>query len=138
METPRILLAGNCDKTTDLARAALEPLDYQIVTARAMSMALFLAHKNLPELIVSPFEMLDGDGMTFLTELRQDEELQSIPFVFCLNEMPEAQFELAAIKEGAAKVVSNNLTVSEFKNLVEPLIHERLVKKGKRQEFTPE
>ena len=29
METPRILLAGNCDKTTNLARAALEAVCFQ-------------------------------------------------------------------------------------------------------------
>lgn len=138
METPRILLAGTNDRAINLARSAFEPLDYQIVTARAMSVALFLAQKNLPELIVSTLEMTDGDGRSYLHEVKRDEELASIPFVFCVDGTPEAHFELACVKEGANMVVSSDLKPAELKALLEPLIHERLVKKGKRPETTPE
>ncbi|MCA0315493.1 MAG: hypothetical protein LCH63_16880 [Candidatus Melainabacteria bacterium] len=138
METPKILVAGTAEATTNLVREALEPLDYQIVTARAMSVALFLAQKNLPELIVSPLEMLDGDGFSFLYELKLDEELQGIPFVFCLSSQPETQTELQAMKEGATKVVVNSMAPLEFRSLVNPLILDRLTSKGKRPEHTPE
>lgn len=138
METPKVLVAGTSNKTVALARAAFEPLGYQIITAQPMSVALFLAHKNLPELIISPYEMLDGDGQTFLTEIQRDDELCQIPFVFCIEEQPETSAEFSAIREGASKVVVNRITAAEFLALVMPLIEERLARKGKRAETTPE
>lgn len=138
METPKVLVAGISPKTVALARAAFEPLGYQIITAQPMSVALFLAHKNLPELIICPYEMLDGDGQTFLTEVQRDDELCQIPFVFCIEELPETSAEFTAIRDGASKVVSNLLTPAEFLGLVMPLIDERLASKGKRAETTPE
>lgn len=138
METPRILLAGTNAQAIALARQAFEPLDYQIVTAQPMSMALYLALKNLPELIISTQEMTDGDGLDFLHELLRDEELAQIPFVLCVNGAPEAHYELKVMKEGASKVISSDLSPHEFLSLVEPLIQERLIKKGKRPDTTPE
>ncbi|MBS1998050.1 MAG: hypothetical protein JSS86_17125, partial [Cyanobacteria bacterium SZAS LIN-2] len=72
METPKILVAGSSQKSVALTRAAIEPLDYQMVTAQPMSVALFLAQKNLPEVIVSDLKMLDGDGISFLNEIKVD------------------------------------------------------------------
>lgn len=138
MESPKILVAGICDLTVALARKTFEPLGYQIITARPMSVALFLAQKNLPDLIISSFEMLDGDGLTFLRELKGDEELAVLPFVFSTQGKPEATLELAAIKEGARKVLATDFSPSDFLSLLEPLIRERLSQKGNRQEHTPE
>lgn len=138
MESPKILVAGTCDQTVALARKTFEPLGYQIITARPMSVALFLAQKNLPDLIISSFDMLDGDGLTFLRELRQDEELAVLPFVFSTTGTPDTSMELAAMKEGARKVLACDFSPADFLSLLEPLIHERLSQKGKRQEHTPE
>ena len=91
MDTPKVLVAGPSLKTVALARDAFEPLGYQIITAQPMSVALFLAHKNLPELIICPYEMLDGDGQTFLSEVQRDDELCHIPFFFCIEDLAETR-----------------------------------------------
>ena len=138
METPKLLIAGLSQQTLNLVRQAVEQLGYQVVPSPAMSLALFLAHKNLPDIIISDLQMRDGDGLSFLREIQQDEELRDIPFIFCFDQMPDEATELLAIKSGARKVVPNNLAPAEFLQIIEPLIEERLRDKVKRQEQTPE
>lgn len=135
---PKLLVAGNSQRTVSLARKAVEQLGYQIVTAPAMSVALFLAQKNLPEIIISDLNMLDGDGMTFLQELRIDEELIEVPFIFCVDQLPGEAEELQALKAGALKMVPNDMSAAEFLELIHPLILSRLAAKGKREEQSPE
>jgi CheY-like chemotaxis protein len=138
METPKLLIAGRSEQTLALVRQAVEQLGYQIVPSPAMSLALFLAHKNLPDIIISDLNMTDGDGLTFLQEIRQDDELSAIPFLFCLDSMPDEATELQAIKSGARKVVPNNLQPAEFLQIIVPFIDQRLRDKVKRTEQTPE
>lgn len=138
METPKLLIAGRSEQTLALVRQAVEQLGYQIVPSPAMSLALFLAHKNLPDIIISDLNMTDGDGLTFLQEIRQDDELSAIPFLFCLDSMPDEATELQAIKSGARKVVPNNLQPAEFLQIIVPFIEQRLKDKVKRTEQTPE
>lgn len=138
METPKLLVAGNSPNTVKLTREAVEQLGYQIVTAPAMSVALFLAQKNLPELIISDLNMLDGDGMTFLNEIRQDGELIEIPFIFCVDKLPGTAAELQALKAGALKMLPNDMCAADFLEIIHPLILTRLQAKGKRAEQTPE
>jgi two-component system cell cycle response regulator len=138
METPKILIAGLSKKSISLVRDAIEPLGYQVVTAQAMSVALFLAQKNLPEVIVSDLEMLDGDGITFLNEVKIDSELARIPFLFLVDKAPDEAIEISAITRGARLICLNSINRKEFLDLLEPLVAERLSVKGKRPEHTPE
>jgi len=138
METPKILVAGISPKSVALVRAAIEPLDYQLVTAQPMSVALFLAQKNLPEVIISDLKMLDGDGIGFLNEVKLDAELARIPFIFLVDEPTDESTEISAITRGARLICLNSMAVDEFLGVLEPLIHERLSQKVKREEQTPE
>jgi CheY-like chemotaxis protein len=138
METPKILVAGNSQKSVALVRAAIEPLDYQLITAQPMSMALFLAQKNLPEVIVSDLQMLDGDGIRFLNEVKLDAELAKIPFIFLVDEPTDEATELSAITRGARLICLNTMGKDDLISVLEPLIRERLNQKGKREEHTPE
>ena len=138
METPKVLIAGRSEQTLALVRQSVEQLGYQVVPAPTLSLALFLAHKNLPDIIISDLEMTDGDGLSFLREIRLDDELKEIPFLFCLDSMPDEALELQAIKSGARKVVPNNLQPAEFLQIIEPFIQQRLSEKVKREEQTPE
>jgi CheY-like chemotaxis protein len=138
METPKILFAGNSQKSVALVRAAIAPLDYQLVTAQPMSMALFLAQKNLPDVIISDLQMLDGDGIRFLNEVKLDLELAKIPFIFLVDEPTDDGTELSAITRGARLICLNSISKDQLLKVIEPLIRERLNQKGKREEHTPE
>jgi CheY-like chemotaxis protein len=136
--TPKILVAGLSPQTLQLAREALEPLDYQIIPSPAMSVALFLAQKNLPELIICDLTMQDGDGLHFLSELLVDEETCNIPFLFMVDEMPGEQMELHALKQGARRVLRNNIVSQEFLEIIKPLIDEGIKNRVKRLELLEE
>ena len=138
METPKILVAGLSKKSLALVRDAVEPLGYQVITAQAMSVALFLAQKNLPEVIISDFDMLDGDGITFLNEVKIDQELARIPFLFLVDKAFDEATEISAITRGARLICLNSIAGEELIGLLQPLIVERLSQKGKRPEHTPE
>jgi len=138
METPKILVAGISPKSVALVRAAIEPLDYQLITAQPMSVALFLAQKNLPEVIISDLKMLDGDGILFLNEVKLDAELTKIPFIFLVDEPTDEATEISAITRGARLICLNSMDKNQLLGVLEPLIHERLSQKVKREEQTPE
>ena len=138
METPKVLVAGLSQKSVALVRQSIEPLGYQMVTAQAMSVALFLAQKNLPDVIVSDLAMLDGDGIRFLNEVKIDSELTRIPFIFLVDQPTDEATEISAITRGARLICLNTIDDKEMMLLLQPLIDERLSQKGKRAEHTPE
>ncbi|MGH9552869.1 MAG: hypothetical protein ACRD3W_26045, partial [Terriglobales bacterium] len=74
--TANIMVAGTSPGNVQLVKDAVESLDYQVIPAPAMSLALFLARKNMPELILCGPAMIDGDARSFLRELRADDELR--------------------------------------------------------------
>lgn len=136
--TLNVLVAGNDARTVGLAKSALESLEVQIIPAPAMSLALFLAHKNFPELILCNFNMVDGDAFEFLKELKVDSELQTIPFIFVAETAPDENVVARARSLGAEAVLSYPLEPAELKREVIPYINIRLAEKQEREPQTPE
>lgn len=122
---------------SDLARQAFEDLDCQIIPATSMTLAVFLAQKNLPDVILSDLEMLDGDGWNFFAEIKADDELRTIPFVFIAPESNSTALERAA-GCGADAVLRYPLEASQLKRELVPYINIRLAEKGQRLPQTPE
>lgn len=81
---PHILVVGQNQANLALIRAAVARRDCQLVLAPGESLALFLAQKKLPDLIISDFTLSDGDGLSFLHEVRADEKLKVVPFIFLI------------------------------------------------------
>lgn len=105
--TLRILLAGQNKKSTDLVRQALAQLDVDIIRAPGMSLALFLAKKNLPHLVIADFELLDGDGLSLMQEMSLDPQLKRMPFIFLLPKSPKPGVEKQLLEGGAQNVLFN-------------------------------
>lgn len=55
---------------------------YEVTVATSGMMAINQAKKKRPDLILLDYEMPDWDGKRTLEEIRQDEELKSIPVLF--------------------------------------------------------
>lgn len=135
--TIHILVAGSHNEYVELARQAVEELDCQIIPAPAMSLALFLAQKNLPDIILSGFEMTDGDGWNFIKEIKVDDELRSIPFVFITSLKDEALIA-PALALGADDVLTFPMDAAQLKREIMPYINIRLAEKEQRNPQTPE
>lgn len=134
----KVLVAGANERLLSLTKSALTDPDSLVIPAPAMSLALFLAHKNLPDLIVSNFKMIDGDGWEFLKELKADDELKSIPFLFIADEKVDAGTCSNAINLGADAVLHHPLEAHQLRREIMPYINIRLAEKGERMPQTPE
>ena len=102
-----------------------------------MSLALFLAQKNLPDLILCSFTMTDGDGWLFIKEVKSDQELSSIPFVFISAQVTE-DVQKRALSEGADSVLTYPLEAQQLRREIIPYINIRLAEKNPRDPQTPE
>jgi DNA-binding response OmpR family regulator len=96
--TFKLLAAFKDSQKIEQIKQAFDHCDCQIIVAPSMSLALFLAQKNLPDLIVSEVNLLDGKGFRLLTEVQSSPELTLIPFVFYIDkdEMKELERERGA------------------------------------------
>jgi CheY-like chemotaxis protein len=133
-----ILIAGKSERNLALAREAFEDLDYLIVPAPNMSLALFLAQKNLPLLIIASTNLGDGDVRTFLSELKVDEELRHVPLVFLLDSLDKPERSDELLHGGAKCVMQNTISAEEFRHKIAPWLrpahYERLLSSNETTE----
>lgn len=130
----KVLVLDNKGTNTKLAKELLGPLGHQVIPVIGSSLALFLAHKNLPELILSDTESSDGSGFDFIRAVKADPELSSIPFIF-LASQSDAIFETEALKLGAEKFLTQPIKAGVLLQEIQPYLHER---KSHRPPETPE
>ena len=121
--TLRILLAGQNEKSIVLVRQALAQLDVDIIRAPGMSLALFLAKKNLPHLVIADFELLDGDGLSLAQEMSSDPQLKGMPFIFLLPKGPAPGLEKQLLKSGAQNILLNASAPEELLAVIDKSIH---------------
>lgn len=100
-----------------------------------MSLGLFLAQKNFPDLILCEATLLEGDGYALLETIKADDELGGIPVVFVVEGQVDSNLLQGAsyllklpLEEPAATLISK----------LEGLIHSRLLDKTDRPIYSPE
>lgn len=135
----KILVVAADRAIVDAAKAAFDPMGYQVVPANGISLGLFLAQKNLPDLILCQPRLAEGDGHSFLAEIKLDAELVPIPFVFVdFRNKSSTTDRDAAVTAGACRLTLLNESGSLDASELIPLIERRLLTRTKRQEFSPE
>ncbi len=138
LEAINILVAGKNQNNVELAKAAYAGIGYQVIPAPGTSLALFLAQKNYPDLIISDGVLTDGDGLAFLTELKNDPELAEIPFIFLIDKDTAQLDELLAITYGALNVFYHPIEAGWLKECTVPIITTHAQTKEARPEQSPE
>jgi CheY-like chemotaxis protein len=136
--TTNILVAGKALANVNLIKEAVDHLDYQVIPAPSMSLALFLTHKNLPELVICDAEMVDGDPGTFLREMQSDEELRQIPFMLMTSGELDEKARRKLMTEGAALILCGQMSSAELFATIQPYIKARLERKEDRVTDTAE
>jgi signal transduction histidine kinase len=86
-----VLLKGNGFDAVDSAENGVQALE--------------MARKNLPDLIVSDILMPVMDGYTLCRELKADEQLKQIPFIFYTATFTTAKDEALALSLGADRFI---------------------------------
>jgi CheY-like chemotaxis protein len=79
--TLKLLLVGKEKSVFQPIKDAFENDDVDIILATSIGLAIFLARKNQPNLIISQQELADSDAASFICELKNEQELARIPAV---------------------------------------------------------
>jgi two-component system cell cycle response regulator len=77
-----ILVLDDTPYNVEIKRNLLEPLGYRVLSADTPSAALALARSERPDLIISDVGMREGSGFDFISAVKADAALRSIPFIF--------------------------------------------------------
>jgi len=83
--TLKLLLVGKEKSDFQSIKSAFENEDVDIIVATSIGLAIFLARKNQPNLIISQQELTDCDAASFFQELKSEQELADIPFVILVS-----------------------------------------------------
>ena len=133
--TVHVLVVGDNPDNADLAKSVLSPLGYQVIPANGVALALFLAHKNYPNLILCDHATIDGSGLEFIREVRQDPDLQAIPIVFLASPGCTAATKSAATAMGIQGYLEQPVARDRFLDQVSIYLEER---DDEREPDTPE
>ena len=109
--TQKILLVGKEKSIFNPIKAAFENQDIDIIVATSIGLALFLARKNSPALIISQQELTDSSAHNFYLELKSEDELSNIPFVLLV--CPKDGDAKKQIPQGSSETQIESLVLSE-------------------------
>ncbi len=79
--TLKLLLVGKEKSVFQSIKDAFENDDVDIILATSIGLAIYLARKNQPNLIISQQELADSDAHSLFSELKNEQELAGIPVV---------------------------------------------------------
>jgi len=100
-----ILVVDNSPVNITLARSMLEPFGYKVVEAKCVDEAMQLLQQQSPDLILSDLHMPLKDGFDFIQEVKGDDELRKIPFVFISSTVWGARERDHGLSLGAARFI---------------------------------
>lgn len=138
IEPAKILVAGSLTSNTEVIKAQVESLGHLVIPARAMSLALFLAHKNLPDVIMCNSDLMDGSVIDFLRELKVDDELASIPVLFIEDATAPAKSRWQIESLGVDQVLSAANVQTGLLERLEPYFLLRQQQRQSRPDETTE
>jgi len=100
-----ILVVDNSLVNIQLARSMLEPFGYRIIDAGGVDEAMKSLAEQTPDVILSDVHMPVKDGFDFIQELKADDELRKIPFVFISSTVWGDRERKQGLSLGAAQFI---------------------------------
>jgi len=94
-----IILADDSTLQRKLVRVSLVAWGFRVEEASSAREALRMARSSPPAAIVSDFLMPGGDGLTFCSVAKRDEQLARVPFIVVSSILCEGQQKLEGAKE---------------------------------------
>jgi len=119
-----ILIADDIEASRILLKRTLERAGYSVVTASNGAEALIKARKSSPDIIVSDILMPEMDGFRFCREVKQDELLCDIPFIFYSATYTDQKDEILAVALGASRFIRKPVENEEFLKIIQEVIIE--------------
>jgi len=109
----KILIADDEPDVVKILGMRLRANGFQIITAHDGAMAIALAQREKPDLIVLDIKMSGKNGYTVFQDLRESVSARSIPIVF-FSALPSEQAQEKATQLGADGFVSKSADPDEI------------------------
>jgi two-component system cell cycle response regulator DivK len=119
--TKRILIVEDNELNMKLLRDVLEAYGYVTIATAEGAVALTLARKKRPDLILMDLQLPDISGYDAVRQLKSDEETRTIPVV-AVTAFAMVGDERKALTSGCDGYLAKPILLREFLDLVERFI----------------
>lgn len=83
----RILCAGKNDQLAEFVKNAVIDYDCEVVKSTSVALAIFLAQKNFPSLILCEQKLMEGTGQELYQAVQDESTLNQIPFFIVTDDV---------------------------------------------------
>lgn len=111
---PVILVLDDIEMNLHLKRGLLEPSGYEVVTAKRVPEALAQARRIRPVMILSDVGLCHGHGFDFIREVKADENLRDIPFIFLTSTHTDERHRRQGLALGASRFIFRPVDPAEI------------------------
>ena len=125
----KILVVEDDDNSRVYLERALKAQGYIVESATNGVLALEKALQSPPDIIISDIMMPEMDGFALCGQVKADEQLQHIPFIFYTATYTEKKDEELAIALGASRFILKPIEMEEFFKIIIEVIEELKEKK---------
>ncbi len=98
-----ILVVDNVPANLELAQSIFEPSGFRVMLSDNVSVALAMARRTRPDVVLSDVNMPEGTGFELARQMKADPELKSVPVVLISATLPRDVSPEAARAAGATK-----------------------------------
>lgn len=112
----KVLCAFQSEEVFEFVKSSLSGYECDLIKASSEALALFLAQKNFPCLIVCEYQPSgEGWAVNLLNELKAESELKSIPVVFLARRLSATiEIQKVELPEGAELLMYYPIESYEF------------------------
>lgn len=89
-------------------------IDYMLYEALDARTALYIAHREKPDLIITDWEMPKVNGLEFIKLMKKDENLKDIPVMMCTGKMTSAIDLKTALETGCVDFIRKPIDATEL------------------------
>ncbi len=127
----KILVVDDNEDARVLQETVLKVQGYTVESAVNGKQALEMARRSRPDMIISDILMPEMDGFAFCQEVKSDEKLKTIPFVFYSGSYTSSKDKELTKALGASRFILKTTEVGEFIKTIEEVLEE--YKQGRLQ-----
>ncbi|MBF0495241.1 MAG: PAS domain S-box protein [Deltaproteobacteria bacterium] len=120
----KILIVDDDDNSRIYLERALKAQGYSVESASNGTQALDLARHSPPDMIISDILMPEMDGFMFCRQVKEDERLKRIPFVFYSATYCEKDDEKLAMNLGASRFIVKPMELEDFLSIILEVLEE--------------
>jgi putative two-component system response regulator len=126
------MIVDDSPQNLKLLETMLSKQGYKVVPIPKGVMALAVARRNPPDLVLLDIDMPDMDGFEVCREMRADKQLSEIPILF-ISAMTGVEAKVKAFEQGGQDYITKPFQFEEVKARVETHLHLVQLRKELRQ-----